>query len=317
MSIHFIYTDILLQLQLVHEVHVWDFTPIADDYNSNYLNKFLQNSTLHGYKLFRRPSFDNNPNGLLNNGYLYQSYYSHYATNLRYSIEDIIIKADDDIVYLDIPHFNTFISNISISNIYFPNILNNDVNFIIQAKRNIHPSFVMLLEAYEIIGIDLEKKINQYMMNKKDIRYLNRFPPPVTALHPGTWRGGIYANGIAAKILHDVFLENPLLFSKKSYLNHTRFVEVARRISINMFALRVSMFREVFSLFLTPKFCCVDEGYVGDWPSITRKKHLVDTKFTVVHFAYGIQRMTYSGNIHEDLNKYATLANAIKHLFNV
>jgi len=257
MSIHLTYTDILLHLHLVHEVHIWDFTPLNDIHNSGYLSSILRNSTYSGYKIFHRPPTDNNPDGLLDKGYLYQSYYAHYGTNLRYHKDDIIIKADDDIVYLDIHKFELFISNISYSKMHFPNIVNNDVNFVIQAKRNVHPSFIKLLEAYEIIGNDLEKKLNTFMVNKKDIRLLNRFPPPLTALHSGTWRGGIYANGIAAKILHDAFLENPLKFSQSCCidLNHSRFVEVSRRISINMFAVRSSMFREIFSMFLTPRYC--------------------------------------------------------------
>ena len=75
----------------------------------------------------------------MNEGYLFQSFYKHYCTNKRYRPDDIIIKADDDIVFIDISRFDSVVNNISHKHLYFPNIVNNDVGLVIQGNRNAHP----------------------------------------------------------------------------------------------------------------------------------------------------------------------------------
>jgi len=52
-----------------------------------------------------------------------------------------LIKADDDIVYMDLSHLAIFINDISsyadgtTTHLHFPNIINNDAGFIVQSTR--------------------------------------------------------------------------------------------------------------------------------------------------------------------------------------
>ena len=310
MNIHLTYTDMLLDANLVHEVHIWDFAPFLQSYE---LADFIRLTPRDGYRLFRRPPKDNNIKSPLNQGYRYQSYYDHYSNNQRYQSNDIIIKADDDIVYLDILSFEKFINNITFTSIHFPNIVNNDVTFVIQAKRGVHPLLHRFLIAYESTGVDLSERMYRFMCAKKDVTdYTALKICPLTALYckevvNGTWWGSTYESGIMASGIHNIFLQDPYTYAMKSR-NGVRYVRVGRRISLNMFGLRISLFREAFSQFLTHTHCCDDEGYVGKWPSMSRHKHYIDTHFTVTHFSFGPQRDNYYGNMSYDLSQYLSLA---------
>ena len=82
--------------------------------NTEYLSEFVRDSPSGGYHLFRRPYKDSKRISRMNEGYLFQSFYRHYCTNKRYRPDDIIIKADDDIVFIDISRFDSIIYLISI-----------------------------------------------------------------------------------------------------------------------------------------------------------------------------------------------------------
>ena len=71
-------------------------------------------------------------------------------------------------------------------------------------------------------------------------------------------------------------------------------VRLRQRISVNMFAGRIALIKKVFSTFLD-HHCCDDEGYIGKLPSLTHMDHLIDTHFTVVHFAFNPQYKTDKG----------------------
>ena len=141
---------------------------------------------------------------------------------------------------------------------------------------------------------------------------------PLTAIYcndtkwqANVWRQAMDQDGIAAKMIHDSFLEDPLRFIEESQVRGERYVEVRRRISVNMIAGRASYIRSLFGLFLTKNYCCDDEGYVALWPLIIGDSHVIDTHFTIVHFAFAPQRNTYDGNKTADLARYAAIINAI------
>jgi len=318
MAIHLKYTDMLLAAKLVTEVHIWDFAPVLVSFD---IGEFIRRTPRDGYRLFRRRLRDvKYIGGKLNEGYVFQSYYTHYSSNERYQPSDVIVKADDDIVFLDILHFEKYVSNISYSSFHFPNIVNNDVSFVIQAKRRVHPLLPRLLEAYEGSGADLYARMSTFITSTANASALSIYSIcPITTLYcvdgeGGDRWGGLFESGIIARALHSVFLEDPSGFIRRSRSKGTRYVQVARRVSINMFAVRISLFREAFTLFLTPENCCDDEGYIGKWASMSGAKHIIDTHFTVVHFAFGPQRILYAGNLTLDLSKYAMLSKAMNAL---
>ena len=313
MPIHLAYTDLLLDAHLVTEVHIWDFTTDLND--TEYLSAFVRDSPRGAYHLFRRPYKDNKRISRMNEGYLFQSFYKHYCTNKRYRPDDIIIKADDDIVFIDISRFDSFVNDMSNKHLYFPNIINNDVGLVIQGNRNAHPSLEFILQSYQAQGSNLTSLMNRSHVSRPSGR-VNVCPlsaiycnDTMWQLHD--WRQALFVDGIAAKMIHDSFLEDPFRFIEKSRVRGERYVELRRRISINMIAGRASYLRSLFGKFLTKESCCDDEGYVGKWPLISNDSHVIDTHFTIVHFAFAPQRSTYDGNITADLARYAAIVNGI------
>ena len=311
MPIHFAYTDLLLDAHLVTEVHIWDFTSNAQD--AEYLYTFVRESTRDGYRLFKRPSTDNSPDAGINSGYLFQSFYSHYASNKRYHSDDIIIKADDDLVFIDISNFDLFLNNISNKHLHFPDVVNNDVGFVIQGNRNAHLSSNIILEAYTGLGRNFDVHMKTFIATERTgslkVCPLSAIFCNDTVWRENDWRLGLYSDGIIARMIHEAFLENPFQFIMKCLSSGERFVDLNRRISINMFATKISYFRIVFNMFLKSNYD--DESYIATWPTMSKDSHIIDTHFTVAHFAFENQRRTYDGNISADLERYARIVSAI------
>eukprot|EP01033_Poteriospumella_lacustris_P016587 gene16587-11864_t len=152
MEIHLQYTNELLRRGYVDEVHIWDFcdkgnlTPAwrkVTDANRAYLVAFVNATDRHpGYRYFpprprRRPV-----NGTVTvETYEYAPYYQYYAA-AEGAEDDVLIKADDDVVFLDLARFPSFVAMVQGHQrqqqapvLYFPNILNNDVGLAIQGAR--------------------------------------------------------------------------------------------------------------------------------------------------------------------------------------
>ena len=333
METQFKYTDMLLRMQLVSEVHVWDFVVHDNDPNAQYLSDYIRDSPLMGYRLFRRPMGDDNRGGGLDSGYLFRSYYAHYSQNQRYDPEDIVIKADDDILFVDVTAFQSFINNIQDDVFYIPNIINNDVTFAIHAKRKVHPHIIEAYQSYVYSGVDYYQHISDFFINinididnsdvqsPRVVEALKRDLPkmrtcPLSSVycykHNFTWFGGLFTQGIIASRLHDIFLEDPLRYITQCKAEGQRYVEVGQRFSVNMFAGKVELFRKAFQTFLTPDYCCDDEVFMTKWPSISQKKNILDTHFTVSHFTFGNQRFSYGHNMSYDIMRYLELAKAME-----
>jgi len=83
-------------------------------------------------RLLRPIKYDSGADQNISYKYLWYSFYEHYLINKRYQPQDIFIKADDDIVFVDISSFQLFLNEIINStgpNIHFLNIINNDAGF--------------------------------------------------------------------------------------------------------------------------------------------------------------------------------------------
>jgi len=305
MKIHFRFTDILLARNLVDEVHVWDFSYDQPD-DRTYLQDFVsskKNTTLL-YRLFEAPKVAKIRYGVTGRGqgYLWESYYEHYSTSSHYREEDILVKADDDIVYMDLDNFAGYLKNIVTPQLYFPNIVNNDAGLALQGSRNAHPSAVSFFDQYQHNGTDFWTRFNSYYF--EDLKELHKLGGhwsvcplscALCSMHPSkgnsnsNWEGGLYTRGDIAEALHAGFLQNITHFvATCANQSFPRMIPLRQRISINMFAAYMPVIKKTFSIFLDHQ-CCDDEGFLGKWPSLTHWDHLIDSHFTIVHYGFNLQ----------------------------
>ena len=290
LKIHLEYCNILLELKYITEVHIWDFT-INQDEDKEFINTFIRDTTLHGYRLFERPKNHTiNNNAMNSNEYLWTSFYHHYGNNDKYYTDDILIKADDDIVFIDISQFPVFIKQIMIYKdgnknddkyLHFPNIINNDVGFVIQAARIMYDKILLKWMNYyqDRYNIDFNVLFNTFYTN---IHYIE----PITTLDDG-----IYKKPEFAEDIHNLFLRNPLIFIQSMHYNYTnlsKIIQFKRRISINMCAAKFKNIRKIYNLFLN-HHCCSDEAFIGSLPWRSNSYHLIHADFVISHFAYNAQ----------------------------
>lgn len=308
LKIHFKYTDLLLKLHIVDEVHVWDCVDQYNPGNMDFISKYIRDTEVDGYRLFRRPS---NQNVISRDAatYLWGAYYKHYKNNLRYKDIDILIKADDDIVFIDLPGFKRFIHTIAKTaeitsagrnNLHFPNIVNNDVSFLIQSKRMNSTVLNKWIRYYELFNklqspLDLSAGFTKYY---EDISK----PEPVT----GKWSGTCNFPNFAYD-MHKLFLQEP-----QHYISGTpsrlspKAVQVKRRISINMFGGRFEFLRKLYK-YLEDN-CCDDEGNIGRYPTESRNQHFVHPDAVVVHFSFRAQNSMNETNKYKFLKIYDRIA---------
>jgi len=219
--------------------------------------------------------------------------------------------------------------------------------FFIQAKRNVHPMFSKWLDDYVDYGINFTKRFDEFLClpglesDCPPYRSFNESCPLSSLCHPVTmWSDGLFTKGLQADITHKVieygsslercslwaprsshlnallniampaesqiFLEQPKRFIK-SVQQGERFVPVKQRISINMFAMHFGLARTVLGTFIS-SYCCDDEGFMAKWPTISKSPHLIDTKLTVAHFAFGPQYLGTGMGIFRSLGLYDNLA---------
>lgn len=129
----------------------------------------------------------------------WKNYYQHY-THYRYK-DDVIIKCDDDIVFIDIPKLPGFIDFIknSDSDLVFANTINNGVAaYYQQHSFNLIPYQLMTLE------------------------------------YPG-FGGTLWESGKKAETLHNYFIENYKTFINCEKLQTLPHIPIKTRYSINFF----------------------------------------------------------------------------------
>eukprot|EP01038_Epipyxis_sp_PR26KG_P006657 gene6657-9138_t len=301
MHIHLTYTDILLKYDIVNEVHLWDYSRNREDYD-NLVNMVINRSNVSGYKFFprlKKDEFSSNKMLQYRRGGLWKTYYEYYSSaGGCFRDNDILIKADDDIVFIEIPNFQSFINGISSKHVYFANILNNDIGMIFQAKRNFGNPFIKnILNEYELL---LNRNLSERILTYKDV------PTPIT-----TWKYCLCGKGDFAELIHKLFITNPSQFltASKSY---ERYEKVMQRISINFYAAKFSTIRPLYRKFLQiPTEIQDDEGFFGLWPMITRSYHKWDMKLTVTHFGFNGQYENNSNFLHY-IDDYREISNLVR-----
>ena len=243
LSILFRYVFKLRSLNLITELHLWDFARNEGD------SRFIRNasgSRKEWVKYF--PVLDKTR---------WNDYYGHYATSLAYEEDDILLKVDDDILFLDVHNFTAFICAIEPRNTHFPNIVNNDVCAYAQSLHNVHN----LLRAD---GVDQS-------------RLARGFSEPLT---------GWYMDAGTGISVHRAFYSNQESFFVNTLHNFSS------RVSINFFGMRVSTAQEQFPLMIAAYSDGVDDetflsGAVhGLLPDTFNR---VDLRFRVAHLSFSPQ----------------------------
>ena len=109
----------------VDEVHIWDYTRNESD--AAYLKQACS--------MFQIFSVTDKSN--------YNEYYRYYTKERYPEPETVIIKCDDDIVFIDTSSFKSFIEARRASNalLFSPAVVNNPVCGLIQFQRGLLPSF--------------------------------------------------------------------------------------------------------------------------------------------------------------------------------
>jgi hypothetical protein len=248
------YTEYLHKHGHIHEVHLWDFTRATEDTEWLKTSLTITSSPYISVKNVR-------------NKHSWLEYYRHY-TQSAYPAH-VIIKCDDDVVFIDVKTFPEFIQRTVEEDTFllrFPSIINNGVCAHYQQKWGLIPNT------------------------------LDTFPYD-------TCCGKLWASGALCQKLHEYFLDNheTWLETTRALPNKTCKHPLGNRISINFFAVcskNLNLYQIVGS---------DDEKDLSITLSRRLKKeHAVDTNFTVSHFAFGSQREKMDEPML--LEKYTALA---------
>ena len=184
MEIQLRYVDALCERGLVDEVHVWDMC--ANDVDRAWVQSLP-------YRIMTGARKGD-----------WQPFYRHYAT--REDPSTVLIKADDDIVCIDIDHFQQFIEFVICHPEFYivlPNIVNNGVCAYLQQQRGLFN-----------LALDL----------------------------PAHNFGKLWSSPSLWLDLHAVFLDHPDEFA---YDGHT-IIDAVNRASINFFAMLQSAYVRIF-----------------------------------------------------------------------
>lgn len=252
------YTDILHARGLLHEVHYWNFTRSHED--DMWLRDTFDKEG-RTERLYVKVFHPNKSRG-------WRDYYEHYRRD-RYP-EHVIIKCDDDVVFVDVDAFEGFIQR-RLQNTQdicaFASIVNNGVVAHLQQKQGLIPAS------------------------------LGEFPYD-------TFCGKLWNEGYLATRLHYYFVQN-----KDAWLSMTREIEgqlyrhpIGDRISINFFAILsqdLPIYQEVGH---------DDEADISiHLPLRKNRHHYVDLGFTVAHLSFYRQIETGLNATHVR-EMYATIA---------
>lgn len=236
------YVNILLKEKLVNVIHIWNY--INKD-NKELFNLCQKNVK---YVLFEPPLPDEKK------GYYYQ-YYSKYIED-----NDILIKCDDRIVYLDLNKFNNFVNIIKDDGLYIPNIINNDVCAYFQQEEGCH-------------------KLFNYNVNKTELKNL------ISSIGNYNILSDWHKEYDKANKIHKLFLKNKNNFILK---NENKIIEYGNHIHLNIFGILGKYAKEMFKE-ITPSVIFNDNSYFGLAPLHNNKKHKIFFGFICSYFSFDEQ----------------------------
>jgi hypothetical protein len=237
------YTDALHKSDDIHEVHLWNFTRDKND------ETWLKGNDVSSRAYTRVMHVKNKSQ--------WHEYYNYYTTD-KYP-NHIIVKCDDDIVFIDVDEFPKFIARRCVdkdSILAFPSIINNVRAGLYQQEAGIHPESIA----------NMKVTIRDF-------------------LNISTWGSGSYATK-----LHNFFLNDVKTWLEKSkqvnpwFINHPK----EQRFSINFFAI-LSKDLHIYQDMM--KISNDDENNLtAVIPLKLKRGHYVDMHFTVSHLAFFKQR---------------------------
>lgn len=199
----------------------------------------------------------------------WKNYYNYY--NQEKYKNDIILKCDDDIVFIDInklPKFIDFIKN-NDYDLVFANIINNGVaSFFQQNKYNLIPKDLMNLE---------------YPKNG--------------------FCGTLWENGKKAESLHNYFIENYKKFLDYEYNNEI--IPINTRFSINFFGYKGKNWNKIINCFNDDELILT-----VTYTKSKNFKNILYTDFYVSHLSFYKQVET-GINSNDLIEKYNELYNSI------
>jgi len=203
----------------------------------------------------------------------WKEYYEYYDKPTFF--DDIIIKCDDDIVFIDLeklPKFIEFVNNNGDSyDLVYANTINNCISaYYQQTKYELIPKDLMVLE----------------------------YPP-------GGRCGTLWESGKKAEILHNYFIENYKTFLDHCYNNDI--IEVNSRFSINFFGYKGNKWNKIRNTCLNDN---EDEyNLTVDYVKNRGFKNIIYSDFYVSHLSFFAQIDTM--NIDDLINKYNNLYHSI------
>ncbi len=247
MNIIIRYVDKLLQRKLIHIVHIWNYQ--KTEHSRSALSNFCHRNSK--YVLFEPPHTDEKK------GY----YYQHYSRYMKEN--EILIKCDDRIVYLDVDNFRTFIDNIKEDGLYFPNIINNDVCAYFQQEEGSHNLFNYKVD---------REKLKELISKSGEVNYLS------------DW----HREYDKADKIHRMFLKNKKRFLQD--VEENKMIEYGNHFNLNIFGITAKYAKEMFAG-ITPRVPFTDNQYFAIAPLHTKKKNTICLGFLSVYFAFDEQNI--------------------------
>lgn len=241
------YLDVLLQRDLVQIVHLWNYVTNSTTHEA--ISQLCHRNSK--YVLFE-PRLPDHKKG---------HYYQHYSKYLQE--EDILIKCDDRVVYLDIDTFRHFTDRITEDGLYFPNIVNNDVCAFFQQEEGSHHLF-------------------NYKVDREGLRQLIAKSGEVTPL--SDW----HREHDKADKIHRMFLKNKSRFSVDT--NPNKMIEYGNYVHLNIYGTTARFAKEMF-VGIHPDVTFTDHQYFAMAPLHTHKKNKVCLGFLAVYFAFDEQNI--------------------------
>lgn len=205
----------------------------------------------------------------------WKNYYQHYAQTEYF--DDIILKTDDDIVFIDLlklPKFIDFVKSTDYDCV-FANTINNGVSAYFQQNRfGLIPNDLMTLE------------------------YPN-----------GGTEGSLWADGKKAELLHNYFIKNYEKFLNHPYNNEI--LQIITRFSINFFGYKGSNWHKIADCYIDDEWN-LTVGYVQE----RNFRNVLYADFYVSHLSFYKQVETEIDS-DDLVQKYHQLYDNIEHKFKI
>lgn len=280
------YVACLIRRGLVDECHVWDYSRNMADYKY-LLAECSADPEREGIRLMS-----------VRNKRSWREYYDFYAEKYAGREDVVLIKCDDDVVYIDVDAFPAFIQH-RLANpeilFTFATTINNGLVAHLQQRQ-----------AHQAGG--------EYPTGR------HRLGPPMSATCPFEFEQrvdgfeGLVGDGRRAAWLHEWFLkslEGHDATEGHDDGSHVCVIPLGQRISINFFAVLSKDLR----LFAPAEGISDDEKYLSQTlPALVGRSNCIYTDMTVSHFAFGPQRETGLGGELETklLARYNAVADALQ-----